>query len=219
MAFIESPRFPDDIAYGSKAGVIYRTSVSVQANGYEKRNIYWSQGRHKYDVAYTVRNADQLSLLINFFHSTYGRAHGFRFKDFSDFHTNSVPYYGDGGSPSAPPTKDDQEFALGDGAETEFQLIKKYISGTFETERAIYKPVAGTVLIAVDGVLQTESTNYTIDYTTGIVTFISPPAGAASLTWGGEFDVPVRFESDEIETNLEFYLHGSANVGLIEDLI
>jgi hypothetical protein len=54
--------------------------------------------------------------------------------------------------------------------------------------------VTGTVLLADEGVLKTEGADYTIDYSTGRVAILFPPEG--TLTWGGEFDVPVRFDSE-----------------------
>jgi hypothetical protein len=53
--------------------------------------------------------------------------------------------------------------------------------------------VQGTILIAANGVTLTETTHYVIDYTRGTVDFVGSPS--SPLTWGGEFDVPVRFNS------------------------
>jgi uncharacterized protein (TIGR02217 family) len=55
------------------------------------------------------------------------------------------------------------------------------------------KPVSGTVSIAdADGTVS--PAEYTVDYTTGLVTFSVTPTG--SPTWGGEFDIPMRFSGD-----------------------
>ena len=48
----------------------------------------------------------------------------------------------------------------------------------------------------MNGVPKTITTDYSIDATTGIVTFVSQPSVGAPLTWTGEFDVPVRFGAD-----------------------
>ena len=175
MAFLETPRFPDDIAYGSKGGPTYKTSVLIQASGHEKRNSYWTQARHKYDVAYGVRTQAQLDALLTFFHSVRGRAHSFRFKDFSDFHTGTPGGHGDAGAPATAPTKDDYTFGTGDNVEVDFQISKPYVTGSLTSTRNITKPINGTILIALDTVLQTEGggADYTIDYATGIVTFAS----------------------------------------------
>ncbi len=216
MAFLETPRFPDDIAYGSKGGPRYKTSVVVMASGREKRNISWSQARHQYDVRYGIRNQTQLDSLLNFFHAVRGRGHSFRFKDFSDFHTASPSGTGPGGNPATAVTKDDQQFGTGDDATQAFQLTKTYTQGALSVVRDIAKPISGTVLVAIDGSLQTETTHYTIDYTTGILTFVGTPTAGQVLTWGGEFDVPCRFDADEMVTSLDFYLHGGVDVDLLE---
>jgi uncharacterized protein (TIGR02217 family) len=54
--------------------------------------------------------------------------------------------------------------------------------------------------------------------TTGIVTFTAGnfPTTGQAVTAGFEFDVPVRFDTDELDVNLDYYLAGSAHVPLIE---
>ena len=73
------------------------------------------------------------------------------------------------------------------------------------------KPVAGTVRVAVDGVEQSEATDFTVDATTGVVTFEPghEPGAAAVITAGFEFDVPVRFDTDKLEINLQGFRHGA----------
>ena len=41
-----------------------------------------------------------------------------------------------------------------------------------------------------------------MDYDTGEVMFTSPPADGALVTAGFEFDVPVRFDTDRIESSV-----------------
>jgi uncharacterized protein (TIGR02217 family) len=73
--------------------------------------------------------------------------------------------------------------------------------------RTINKPVAGTVLVAVGGVAQ--SSGWSVDTTTGIVTFTTAPANGAAVTAGFEFDVPVRFDSDLMDVTLDIERLGS----------
>lgn len=80
-----------------------------------------------------------------------------------------------------------------------FQLIKRYASGVAWVERPIEKPVEGTVVLAVDGAGATE---FAVDVTTGLVTFDPAPADGAVLTAGFAFDVPVRFDADQINVAL-----------------
>ncbi len=57
--------------------------------------------------------------------------------------------------------------------------------------RTITKPVAGTVQVYLDGVEQ--PSGWSVDTTTGLVTFGVPPTLGVEVTAGFEFDVPVRF--------------------------
>ena len=57
-------------------------------------------------------------------------------------------------------TAGDQAIGEGDGREAEFQLVKRYGSGLRDYVRAITKPVAGTVRLAVDGIEQAQGTAF-----------------------------------------------------------
>lgn len=158
MAFYESPRFPDDIAYGATGGPAWSTDVVQTASGYERRNINWSSARRKYDVGY-VRTQAQLDALVAFFHAMRGRAHGFRFRDPADYRaTVNTGLIGTG---------------FGDGTPGPHQLIKRYVSGSQTTDRGIRKPIGSTVKVYKAGVLQTPGAHYTLDDTTGLVTWIA----------------------------------------------
>ncbi len=94
---------------------------------------------------------------------------------------------------------------------TAFQLTKTYGGAHAPWTRAIRKPVAGTVLVAVGGVSKIEGSDFTVDAATGAVTFAAghvPPNGAA-VTAGFAFDVPVRFDSDKLEVSLQGFRHGA----------
>ena len=61
------------------------------------------------------------------------------------------------------------------------------------------------------------SSGWTVDTTTGIVTFSAPPAAGVVITAGFEFDVPVRFDTDELPITLDIERMGSiASIPLIE---
>jgi len=69
--------------------------------------------------------------------------------------------------------------------------------------------VAGTVRVAVDGV-ELSPSGFSSDPVTGIVMFFEeyiPPSGAL-VQAGFEFDVPVRFDTDRIDVNLEAFRAG-----------
>ena len=81
--------------------------------------------------------------------------------------------------------------------------------------RLIRKPVVGTVLVAKNDVAA--PTGWTLDSTTGLITFTTAPAAGVVVTAGYEFDVPVRFEKDELDISVDAFEAGSIpSVNVIE---
>lgn len=157
-------------------------------------------------MAYGIRRADDLAAVVAFFEARNGRLHGFRFKDWGDHKS---------GLPSQMPAPTDQPIGIGDGVTTVFQLVKRYTSGAQSWTRSIAKPVAGTVTIALNGTLQ--PSGWTIDTTTGLVTFAAPPAAGVAVTAGFAFDVPVRFDTDVLDVTLDLERLGSiTSIPLLE---
>jgi uncharacterized protein (TIGR02217 family) len=66
--------------------------------------------------------------------------------------------------------------------------------------------VAGTVRLAQNGVEQ--MSGWSVDTTTGVVTFTSAPGSGVAVAAGFEFDVPVRFDTDALSANLESFRAG-----------
>lgn len=197
MAF-KDVRFPDTISRGARGGPRRRTRITELASGFEERNAAWANSRRFYDVSFGIRRADDLTAVVAFFEAMNGRLYGFRFKDWSDYKSCL---------PSADPLATDQLLGEGDGTRTAFQLRKAYAAGAETWHRTIRKPVAGTVLIALDGVAQ--ASGWTLDATTGIVTFTAAPALGVEVTAGFQFDVPARFDTDDLPVNLDLERMGS----------
>ncbi len=195
-------RFPTAISFGARGGPERRTEIVALGSGREERNQRWADSKRRYEAGYGVKSLDDLYAVIAFFEERRGRFHGFRWKDFADCRS---------GAASAAPAAGDQVIGTGDGATASFQLVKTYGSAFAPWSRAIAKPVEGTLLVAVDGVPQTEGTAFTCDYTTGVITFDVGhlPADGAVVTAGFEFDVPVRFDTDRLEISIEGFRHGS----------
>lgn len=210
MAFIETPRFPDNISYGSVGGPKYNTTLVIVDSGREYANINWNNARHEFNAAMGVRSTSELSDLIRFFHNCKGRAHHFRYKNWLDYKSCDVEDV---------ITPLDQIFGVGNGTLKDFQLVKNYTLYEIQELSYVYtvkKPVPNTIVVAIDGITKIKDIDYTIDYTTGIVTFITAPSSNSILTWGGEFDIPCRFDIDELQVSLDFYQHGSTNIPIVE---
>ena len=205
MAFHEV-LFPDAISRGARGGPERRTQIVELASGAEERNASWVNSRRRYDVAYGIRRADDLAAAVAFFEARSGRLHGFRFKDWADFKSCL---------PSQTPGPTDQPVGTGNGAATQFQLTKRYISGAQSWTRTITKPVAGTVSIALNGTPQ--ASGWSVSTSTGLITFTTAPAAGVAVTAGFEFDVPVRFDTDALDVTLDLERLGSiTSIPLVE---
>jgi len=205
MAFHEV-RFPDNISRGARGGPERRTQIVELASGGEERNASWANSRRRYDVAYGIRRADDLALVVAFFEARNGRLHGFRYKDWADYKS---------ALPSQAITAIDQQIGTGTGSQQTFQLAKRYTSGAQTWVRTIAKPVAGTIRVALGSVEQ--MSGWTLNASTGVVTFTTAPASGVIVRAGFEFDVPVRFDSDSLDVTLDVERLGSiTSIPLLE---
>jgi len=199
-------RFPDNISRGARGGPERRTQIVELASGDEERNASWANSRRRFDVAYGIRRADDLASVVAFFEARNSRLHGFRYKDWADYKS---------GLPSQPITPTDQQIGIGTGSLKTFQLAKRYISGAQSWTRTIAKPVADTVRVALGMVEQ--MSGWTVDATTGALTFTTAPANGVIVRAGFEFDVPVRFDTDVLDVTLDIERLGSiTSIPLLE---
>jgi uncharacterized protein (TIGR02217 family) len=205
MSFDEI-ELPLRVGFGSTGGPAFSTDIVVIDSGFERRNQNWSQARRTFDARTGVRSAADASTLLTFFLARTGRARGFRLKDWSDFTSASDNI--------SPPAFTDQTVATGNGTTLIFQLVKNYTSGSVTHTRTITKPVAGSVVIGVNGVHQTSGFN--VDTTTGLVTFASPPGAGQSITAGFQFDVPARFDNDQLALTTENYSMYKSDIPIVE---
>ncbi len=174
MSFLETPRFPDEIAAWASGGRGFKTTIVETYGGDEQRNAAWGQRKGEWEVVNAWRVANpavatyNIQALVNFLNIGMGAFGGFRFKDFRDFQDSDMNGQG--------------IFAMIDA--THFQMYKRYTLGSSTYDAKILKPVA-TITVTGGSVAS-------IDYTTGIVTMTS---GTPTL-WAGTYDVPVRFVDD-----------------------
>jgi uncharacterized protein (TIGR02217 family) len=208
MSFHET-RFPTNIARGAHGGPERRTDVVVLGSGAEERNSRWADSRRTYNAGYGVRTLDDLHTVIAFFEERRGKLHGFRWHDAADFKSCA---------PERAPTMLDQALGTGDGTRTRFDLQKKYGITFAPYARRITKPVANTVLVAINGALSPPA-NHNVDTTTGTIIFQPGhiPAAGSTITAGFQFDVPVRFDTDKLEINLSGFRSGAIpSIPLVE---
>lgn len=219
MAFHET-RLPVDVERGALGGPTFKTRVLELESGFEQRNIDWAMPRAEFDLSYGLMSMDDTTLethvhaIRDFFYARVGRAHGFRFKDWSDYQI------GDKNNP----TTDNQLIGLGDDATVLFQVFKRYTSGAINFDRTIRKLVAGSVSVLLDGVVQVSGV--TVDVNAATVTFDVAPASTGGTGPGGEeivqiaceFDIPVRFENDHLGISVLVFSSGSIPAIPIKEL-
>lgn len=200
MAF-HDVRFPSAVSIGANGGPERRTEIVVVGSGAEERNSRWADSKRSYNAGYGIKSIDDLHGVIAFFEERRGRLHGFRWKDWTDYKSCA---------PGETLSALDQEIGTGDGASAAFQLIKTYGAVFAPWARTIQLPVGGTVLVAVDGTPQ-DPGNFVVSLTTGVVTFLAEhiPADQTNVTAGFQFDVPVRFDTDQLQINLSEMEAGS----------
>jgi uncharacterized protein (TIGR02217 family) len=175
IAQFHNVRFPEDISYGSSGGPGFKTTVIELASGHEQRNIDWSLARATYDAAYGVKTREQMEDVLEFFYARRAKAYGFRFKDWMDF---SIARQ-----------------SLGNATTTATQIYKRYepLSG-YSYDRPILKIVPGTVSLWANGVAQSTTL---VNTETGIINTTGKIGQLIEIAC--EFDVPVRFDTDEIK--------------------
>lgn len=82
----------------------------------------------------------------------------------------------------------------GDGVTTQFQLSRQILGGAGQLSEPITAPnvVSHVYVNGVDPATWSVSP-------TGMVTFLSPPANGAAISWSGTFYFPCRFSDDNID--------------------
>ncbi|UDQ91926.1 DUF2460 domain-containing protein [Xanthobacter autotrophicus] len=202
MAAFHEILFPLEVALGASGGPERVTEVVTTASGREERNTRQADSRRRWDAGYGVKTFVALAEIVAFFEERRGRLHGFRWRDRLD-HSSAAP----DGEVSAL----DQLIGAGDGARATFALTKRYGALHAPYLRAITKPVAGSVKVAVNGIEHVEGAHFSLDAARGEITFsegaIPPPS--AVVTAGFRFDVPVRFDTDFLEVDLSAFAAGA----------
>lgn len=182
MAHLSDMRLPEGIEVGAVYGPEYVTEVAPMTSGKEKRNRT-RDALCVGDLSFAPTLEADYPALLRFFRIANGRFNSFCFKDYSDF-----------------------ACALTEGvavaiSATTFQLYKKYAVGSHTELRAIQAPLAAGFVLKHSGTTLTLTSQYTLDAATGIITTAASDYAAGDLTWSGEFDNVVRFDTDRMATN------------------
>ncbi|MGE0280231.1 MAG: TIGR02217 family protein [Rhizobiaceae bacterium] len=202
-------RFPLGVSFGATGGPEWRNEIVGLISGREKRNARFAHSRRRYDAGTGVKSLDDVHQVTAFFEGRRGSLHAFRFRDPFDYKSCLA---------SAVHSATDQPIGTGDGINRRFPLAKRYGSGAQSYDRPIQMPVAATIKVAVNGT-SVPVTDYEFDFVTSEIVFdlgFAPPSGAA-VTAGYEFDVPVRFDMEQLSISLAAFTAGQIpSIPLIE---
>lgn len=198
--------FPTCPTYGFTVQPQYLVKLAMQEGGFEKVTRRWPRPLNVFTaVPIGPRDEEDTQAILYFWHAMGGRARTFVFKDYTDF--KSCPVQQDEDVTDQPlmvTTLPDSSIA--------YQMRKLYKVGLLTQVREITNPVGETIQVA-NGTGDVQD-DYTLDEDTGLLV---PGGGFDGVpsTWGGEFNVPVRFDS-ELDMVIEDQRLQSANFMLRE---
>ena len=193
MAF-PTYRLPPEVERGMVGGPTYQNVIQESISGTEQRVRVWAKCRGEWDISYTILGDEEMQgtfrAVVALFRAHFGNLYPFPFKDWGDYQLTNEP------------------IGTGDGSITAFQIVKNYdpsqiilgAPGLLTYLREIYLPRPGLV-VKVNGVTQTLTTHYTIS-ATGLIAFVTAPASGHAITVTGEFDVPVRFNTQRLDLTI-----------------
>lgn len=203
-------RFPLAVSFGATGGPAWRNDIVALTSGRERRNARFAHSRRGFDAGTGLRSLEDVAEIVAFFEARRGSLHAFRFRD---------PFDWKSCAPGAEPSPLDQAIGTGDGTTADFPLAKTYGEGDDAYSRPIEKPVEDSVRVAVDGAEQEAGSDFAVDHATGVVTF-SPghlPEEGAVVTAGFCFDVPVRFDAEQLSVGLASFRAGQIpSIPLVE---
>lgn len=202
MAF-DDVRFPDSIEQGATGGPAYSTAVVSNSGGHEQRVANWAVARRRWDIGTGLNRRADFETVAAFFIARQGRLRGFRFRDWADYALAR------------------QAIGTTDGADATWQIFKAYTS-VITVNRRITRPVSGTVrcwVNATERTLGPGGSEFQVNLATGIITLGATLAATTGQVIEAqcEFDVPVRFDTDELDLNLRSLNIGSwSNIPVVE---
>lgn len=192
-----TPSFPVVPNYGYTSSPQYRIDAVELEGGYEKVNQLWPRPL-LFITAAPLDDAEveEMEQVLAFYHAVAGMSKYFRMRDHVDYQSVGI---------RAVPAFTDQPLTE-IGSTGTYQLVKNYVSGGLIQVREIYKPIGDT--ISVGNEVAAEQSDWTLDEANGVLT----PGGTFTgtpTTWGGEFDVEVRFTSELQMEASTFGTHGT----------
>lgn len=192
------PIFPDllGVAWDTVKSAEFRTNVFETLSGVELRYASRKSPRYTFKLSLTSLMQDEafddVKKLLGFMLARKGKNDAFLYLDPND---NRVV---------------DQLIGIGNGVETQFQLIREYGVGD-DVGSDVVNNVKQLESLLVNGVYMSA-----IISDTGLITFSIPPANNAEVRWTGSYYYRVRFAEDKYDiTQLMYGLHECKDISFV----
>jgi uncharacterized protein (TIGR02217 family) len=198
MTVIET-RLSPKVEAGFTAVPVWNTRVVSLRNGHERRNAQQTMPKRRFSARYAKFTRAERGEMLNVVMATLGQTYAFLFKDWSDFDVTG------------------QSLGVAPSGSTAVQLVKTYTFGSQTLTRTITRPVAATVVVyQADGSGNPIAKAGTVSATTGLFTPSTAWTAGRALTADFQFDLPVRFATDEVEFVLPHRDIAEVNCELVE---
>ncbi|MGL4881207.1 MAG: DUF2460 domain-containing protein, partial [Waterburya sp.] len=187
-------KFELEESIGAQTILQFNTSIVQTLGGFEQRIINWDRGLLKFDLSKAILSQGELNSVLEFHAAVLGQKETFLYKDYTDY---QCTHYFDGGGEKY--NFHTRGVLRKIGANT-FKAYKRYaIAGKF-----IYRAIEHIDESTFEGYEYRSNPNSIVPITCsidpeGIITASSNLIANSDYYWSGEFYVPVRFDTDEIE--------------------
>jgi uncharacterized protein (TIGR02217 family) len=199
MSFIDH-RLPGSVERGATRLDEEEIEIVTTDGRWEVRNARHAQSLLEFTISFTdgkLKTDPVIQAVRHLFKVARGSLHSFRFKDWTEYQLEN------------------ELIGTGDGSTTTFQLKRSWTLDGETAEKIITRPcLAPAPIITKNGVVQTSG--YSINYDTGVVTFSSAPANGHAILATLEYDVPVRFDVALASTMAQFTAERLDSVVLVE---
>ena len=177
----------------------WKTTVTELGGGGEQRAGLWSDARRRYNASNPTLTLANYLLVEKHFNARRGQLFSFPLRDRSSF------------------TATTEALGTAGGAGSTMQLRIASGDATNAYNREIYLPESGSIHVFANAVEKTETTDWTLAYTgstAGTLTWVNSFSGQ-SITWTGQFWIPVRYEIDEMPDS-KLFKWTTGTTGLVE---
>ncbi len=167
------------ISYGTKGGLTYSTMVVSNPSRIETRYPQRSRGYWNFEISLNDKTKLKMAAISAFFAAVQGKSWGWRFRNWREYQCTNEPIPGFAG-----------------GTTMQLTRLRTLAAGGVQETVIIKKPdLVLPITLTRDGTAFPSSGNWTLDVTTGIVTFSTSQTGHV-FTWTGQHDIPARFDTD-----------------------